>query len=65
MQNIRAIVREGKIELLEEVEIPEGTEVLVTPLTDDSGFWLGVSESSLDSVWDNAEDDVYAELLEK
>jgi predicted DNA-binding antitoxin AbrB/MazE fold protein len=62
---IRAIVREGKIELLEKVEIPEGTEVLITPLIDEQGFWLNASESSLDSVWDNAEDDVYAELLEK
>jgi hypothetical protein len=65
MQNIRAIVRAGRIELLEEVEIPEGTEVLVTPLSDDSDFWLSASERSLDSIWDNAEDDVYAELLEK
>ena len=60
-----AVVREGKIELLEQVEIPEGTEVLVTPLVDESGFWLNASESSLDSIWDNVEDDVYAELLEK
>lgn len=65
MQNIRAVVREGRIELLEDVEIPEGTEVLITPLTDDLNFWLDASESSLDSVWNNAEDDVYAELLEK
>jgi len=65
MQSIRAVVREGKIELLEEVEIPEGTEVLVTPLSDESDFWLSASESSLDSVWGNAEDDVYAELLEE
>ncbi len=66
MQNtIRAVVREGKIELLEEVDIPEGTEVLVTPLIDEPEFWLGASESALDSVWDNSEDDVYAELLEK
>lgn len=65
MQNIRAVVREGRIELLDEVEIPEGTEVLVTLLNDDSGFWLQASESSLDSVWDNDEDDVYAELLER
>jgi hypothetical protein len=64
MQNIRAIVREGRIELLEEVEIPDGTEVLITPLPDES-FWLRASESSLDSVWGDAEDDVYAELLEK
>jgi hypothetical protein len=65
MQNIRAIVREGRIELLEEANIPEGTEVLITPLPDESTFWLNASEGSLDSVWDNAEDDVYAELLEK
>jgi hypothetical protein len=62
---IRAIVREGKIELLEKVEIPEGTEVLVTPLLDETQFWLKAGESSLDQVWDNSEDDVYAELLEK
>ena len=65
MQNIRAIVRAGRIELLEEVEIPEGTEVLITPLFDERDFWLKASEGSLDSVWDNAEDEVYAELLEK
>jgi len=64
MQNIRAIVREGKIELLEKVEIPEGTEVIITPLLDESNFWLNAGERSLDSIWDNAEDDVYAELLE-
>ena len=62
---IRAIVREGKIELLEKVEIPDGTEVLVTPLVDEPDFWLRAGEGSLDSVWDNSEDDVYAELLEK
>jgi len=65
LNTIRAVVREGKIELLEHVEIPEGTEVLVTPLIDEPDFWLNVSESSLDSIWDNSEDDVYAELLEK
>ena len=65
MDTIRAVVREGKIELLEEVEIPEGTEVLVTLLPDESDGWLKASESSLGAVWDNSEDDVYAELLEK
>lgn len=66
LNTIRAIVRKGKIELLEKkIEIPEGTEVLVTPLVDEPDFWLKAGESSLDSVWDNSEDDVYAELLEK
>jgi predicted DNA-binding antitoxin AbrB/MazE fold protein len=62
---IRAVVHEGRIELLEKIDLPEGSEVLVTLLPDDPGFWLKASESSLDSVWDNSEDDVYAELLEK
>ncbi len=32
--------------------------------TDDDGFWLKASEPSLNAIWDNCEDDVYAELLE-
>jgi hypothetical protein len=64
LNTIRAVMREGKIELLEDVEIPEGTEVLVTPLME-TEFWLKASESSLDSVWDNTEDDVYATLLKE
>ena len=63
LNTVRAIVRAGKIELLEEIEIPEGIEVLVTPLIDEPDFWLQVAEAGLDRVWNNAEDDVYAELL--
>jgi len=61
-----AIVREGKIELLEHVDFPEGRKVLVTLLPDeDTLFWLHTSQVSLDVIWDNTEDDVYAQLLEK
>ena len=63
MNTIWAVIGEGKIVPLEEVN---GTRVLVTLLPeDDAGFWLAASESSLSEVWGNAEDDVYAELLEK
>jgi predicted DNA-binding antitoxin AbrB/MazE fold protein len=64
MNTVRAIVREGRIELLEQVDIPEGAEVLVTILSDESEFWLQ-SESSLAPVWDNEEDDVYEQLLKR
>lgn len=57
-------VSQGKIELLESAELPEGTKVLVTLLIDDeadeAGFWLQASQASLDAVWDNDEDNVYA-----
>lgn len=63
LTSIRAIVREGRIELLDKAEIPDGTEVLITPVVDAPDFGLRVSESTLDSVWENSEDDVYAKLL--
>jgi hypothetical protein len=63
LNTVRAIVRAGKIELLEDIEIPDGSEVLVTPLVEGPDFWLSVSEAGLERVWNNSEDDVYAELL--
>jgi hypothetical protein len=63
LNTVRAIVKEGKIELLEEIDIPEGTNVLVTPLIDETDFWSKVSRPAVDAVWDNADDDVYAGLL--
>ena len=30
---------------------------------DDNDFWLNASEQSLKAIWDNSEDDVYAEEL--
>ena len=65
VDTVKAIVREGKIELLEQADIPEGTEVLVTILSNGEEFWLRASESSLASVWDNEEDDVYEQLLKR
>ena len=38
---------------------------LVTLLVDDEAeFWQTASSVSLDDIWDNAEDDVYAELFQ-
>jgi hypothetical protein len=66
LKTLWATVRQGKIELLESAELPEGTRVLVTLLpNDEDAFWLQASQASLDEVWDNTEDDVYAQLLQK
>jgi hypothetical protein len=64
LKTLWATVRQGKIELLELSELPEGAKVLVTLLPDEEAeFWLQTSQTSLDTVWDNTEDDVYAQLL--
>lgn len=62
-----AIIREGKIEPLEDVNILEGRKVLVTllPSEDDTQFWIKSSQTSLDTIWNNTEDDVYEQLLKK
>jgi hypothetical protein len=65
LKTLWAKIHQGKIELLESTELPEGTRVLVTLLPDDeAGFWLEASQTSLDAIWDNDEDDVYAQLLQ-
>ena len=63
-ESIRAIVNGGRIEPRERLDVPDGTEVLVTILSNGDDFWLNASGPSLDAIWDNPEDDVYAELLE-
>jgi hypothetical protein len=65
LSTFKAVVREKKVVLLEEKDLPEGTEVLVTVLPRDSAtkFWQTVSQPSLDKIWNNLEDEVYAKLL--
>jgi hypothetical protein len=64
LKTLWATVRQGKIELLDSAELPEGVRVLVTLLpSDEPEFWLKASQTSLNAVWDNTEDEVYAELL--
>lgn len=63
---LEGIVHEGKIELLEPTVLSEGTHVLVTVLqNEETQFWTEVSQNSLGKVWNNSEDDIYAELLQK
>ena len=46
------------------VSLPDGAHVLVTVLNDDDQvFWQHASESAIKHIWDNDEDDIYAELL--
>ena len=66
LKTLMATVRQGKIELSDRLELPEGTKVLVTVLPNDQAeFWKESSQVSLDKVWNNSEDDIYAELLEE
>jgi hypothetical protein len=65
MQTLWAVIHDGKIELAEPANLPEGAKVLVTVLPEDeSHFWTNASEKSLAAIWDNAEGDAYARLIE-
>lgn len=65
LETVWAVVHNGKIETSETVDAPEGTRALVTLLVEDElDFWQSASSASLDEIWDNSEDDIYAELLE-
>ena len=65
LNTVWAVVHDGRIETVSTVDAPEGTRALVTLLVEDEAdFWQAASSASLDEIWDNAEDDIYAELLE-
>lgn len=66
--SIVGIVRGGRIELPGQMELPEGARVLVTLLAgneDESRFCIQASQPSIDKVWGNTKDNIYARLLEK
>ena len=67
LQTVWAVIHDGKIEPLEGIAFPEGAKVIVTllPEEDDMHFWLSASEISLAEIWENTEDDIYAQLLQK
>jgi len=60
-----AVVHDGKIELAEPVTLPDGARLLIIVLPEsDDVFWREASHGALAAIWDNAEDDVYAQLLQ-
>jgi hypothetical protein len=68
MQNsARAVMHDGKIEFLDEIAIPEGARLVVSIVAneedEDRAFWLAASQSALDKIWNNPDDDVYEQLL--
>jgi hypothetical protein len=64
LNTVWAVVHDGKIETDIQVDAPEGTRALVTLLVEDEAdFWHAAGSASLDAIWDNEEDGVYAELL--
>jgi hypothetical protein len=66
MQTLWAVIQDGKIVLSEPASLPEGARALVTLLDDDDRkFVEGLSGEVLAEIWNNKEDDVYAELLKK
>ena len=64
---IEAIYENGKLVLPRLLPLPEKSHVRVTIETGDAEreAWLKLSEESLIKAWDNADDDVFNELLSK
>lgn len=64
MSTVWAVVKDGQILPDEPIDLVDGQRVLVTILSDEEiGFWMDAASGSVDAIWDNEEDDVYAELL--
>jgi len=69
---VEAIYEDGKLLLQRPLPLAEKAHVRVTVEIDNGAIsdteraaWLRLSEQSLMKAWDNAEDDVFNELLKK
>ena len=68
---LEAFYEDGKIVLPQPLPLPDKAHVTVTiqtsvPASDvERAAWLKLSAQSLMKVWDNADDDVFKELLAK
>jgi predicted DNA-binding antitoxin AbrB/MazE fold protein len=61
---VEAIYEGGKLLLPQPLALPDKSHVRVTIESDsERGAWLKLSESALMKTWDNADDDVFNELL--
>jgi predicted DNA-binding antitoxin AbrB/MazE fold protein len=62
---VEAIYEHGKLVLPRPLSLPEKSHVRVTIESGDTEreSWLKLSEESLLKTWDNADDDVFNELL--
>ena len=69
MQNVaRAVFHDGRVELVDPIQAPEGARLLVTIVTEEDeekAFWLAASMPAMRALWDNEEDDIYEQLLEE
>jgi hypothetical protein len=65
MKTIIATVKNGKIELPPQEQLPEGTQITVIIDEPGANFWQNTSHNSLAKIWDNTEDDIYAQLLQE
>ncbi len=65
LNTVRAVVRRGKIELLEEIYIPDGTEVLVTVLEDHEDFHFEQVRPSKESAVRRVDKSIYTSFLNK
>ncbi len=68
---VEAIYENGALKLSGPLPLPDQTHVMVTIRTADAtadqerAAWLKLSEASLTKAWDNPDDDVFNELLQR
>jgi hypothetical protein len=64
LRTLWAEVKQGKIELLELADLPEGTRVLVTVLpSQETDRWLKSKANASGDIWDNIEDNAQIPIL--
>ena len=63
---VKSKYKQGKVLLDDSLDIPENCVIYVSYLSNSKdSFYLKASEQALSNIWDNSEDDIYEQLLQK
>jgi hypothetical protein len=66
LKTFQAKIENGNILLNKNIKIPDKSVIFISYIDNSKDdFFLVSSESSLEKIWNNEEDDVYENLLEK
>ncbi|MDQ2868888.1 MAG: antitoxin family protein [Verrucomicrobiota bacterium] len=64
---VEGVYEDGKIVLRQPLPLPDNAQIRViieaTADDEESAIWQSISENALTQTWDNADDDVFNELL--
>jgi len=66
IKTIKTRYKKGRVLMDKDINIPDDSVIYISYVNnEENNFYLSASQTALDKIWDNEEDDIYENLLNK